>query len=66
MGCWILASDIDSNVLAQAKAGIYPLARVEICPGAPEGIFPEGKRCAARKAKVRDVLRRYIAYARSI
>jgi len=60
----ILASDIDSNVLAQAKAGIYPLARVENLPKARlKAFFQKGKDAQQGKARVRDVLRRYIAYA---
>ena len=59
----ILASDIDSNVLAQAKSGIYPLPRVENLPKARlKAFFQKGTGAQLGKARVRDVLRRYISY----
>lgn len=61
----ILASDIDSNVLAQAEAGIYPMARVEKLDRARlKAFFQKGKGSQAGKVRVGAELRRLIRYAR--
>lgn len=61
----ILASDIDSSVLAQAQRGIYPMARVEqLAKTRLKAFFHKGKGAQAGNVRVRDELRRYIRYAR--
>jgi len=60
----VLASDIDSNVLAHARAGIYPLARVEALPVQRlKGHFQKGRGRNQGKVRVRDDLRRYLSFA---
>lgn len=60
----ILASDIDSNVLAQARAGIYPLSRVENMPEARlKAFFHKGKGAQQGKVRVRDGIRQYLRFA---
>lgn len=61
----ILASDIDSNVLTQASAGIYPMSRVEGLPTARlKRYFQKGKGRQSGKARVRDVLRQPLRFSR--
>ena len=60
----ILASDIDSNVLAHARAGIYPLARVEgLSQARLPAFFQKGRARQQGKVRVRDVLRRLIRFS---
>jgi chemotaxis protein methyltransferase CheR len=59
----ILASDIDSNVLAQARSGIYPMARVEGLPSSRlKQFFQKGRGAQQGKARVREVLRSLIRF----
>ena len=59
----VLASDIDSNVLAQASAGIYPINRVESLPRARlKKFLQKGRGAQQGKARVRDNIRRYIRF----
>ena len=59
----ILASDIDSNVLAQAQAGIYPVNRVEgIAKQRLKQYFQKGRGGQQGRARVRDRLRQVIRY----
>jgi chemotaxis protein methyltransferase CheR len=59
----ILASDIDSKVLAQAEAGVYPINRVEgLSTQRLKRFFQKGRGSQAGKARVRDVLRARIDY----
>jgi chemotaxis protein methyltransferase CheR len=59
----ILASDIDSNVLAQAAAGIYPINRVEgLDDTRLKRFFQKGRGSQLGKARVRDQLRKSIEY----
>lgn len=60
----LLASDIDSNVLAQAQTGIYPVARVEgIGSTRLKAFFQKGRGSQQGKARVRDRLRQVISFA---
>ncbi len=61
----ILASDIDSNVLAQAESGVYPMARVEkLGRSRLKAFFQRGKGGQAGKVRVRDELRRQVRFER--
>lgn len=54
----LLASDIDSNVLAQARAGVYPLSRVEgLSRQRLKAFFQKGTGSNEGKARVRSTLR---------
>lgn len=54
----LLASDIDSNVLAQARAGVYPLSRVEgLSRQRLKAFFQKGTGNNEGKARVRSALR---------
>jgi chemotaxis protein methyltransferase CheR len=59
----ILATDLDSNILARAAASIYPLARVEPVPE-PERrrFFQAGKGEQSGQARVTDELRSLITF----
>lgn len=59
----ILASDVDTNVLAKAKAGLYPVAGLEKMP--PERVrrfFLKGSGSNAGMAKVRPELQAMITF----
>lgn len=59
----ILASDIDSNVLAQASAGIYPASRVENMPRERlRRFFQKGRGAQQGKARVRNDIRHYLRF----
>lgn len=59
----ILASDIDSNVLAQARSGVYPMARVEGLPSSRlKTAFQKGRGAQQGKARVREQLRRSVRF----
>ena len=59
----LLASDIDSNVLRQAQAGVYPLARVEgIAKARLKRFFQKGSGSNTGKARVRSELRRAMEF----
>lgn len=54
----ILASDIDSNVLAQASSGVYTMSRVEgLSQERLKAFFQKGKGMQTGKARVKQVLR---------
>ena len=59
----ILASDIDSNVVTHAQAGIYPGSRVDgVSRARLKSFFQKGRGTQQGKVRVRDVLRRPIRY----
>jgi chemotaxis protein methyltransferase CheR len=59
----ILASDIDSNVLAQAQAGVYAMSRVENLPARRlKAYFQRGRGAQAGKARVKDFLRERMSF----
>ncbi len=59
----IIASDIDSNVLAEASRGIYALSRLEsLSLSQKKQFFLRGKGSNEGKAKVNDSLRRLIQF----
>ena len=59
----ILASDIDTGVLATASQGIYPMERVEqLSAQRKQRFLLRGKGSQAGKVKVRDELRALIEY----
>lgn len=59
----LLATDIDSNVLAQAAAGIYPVSRLDGLPTSRlKRFFKKGKGAQQGKARVGDELRRKIQF----
>jgi chemotaxis protein methyltransferase CheR len=59
----VLASDIDSNVLRQASAGIYPLARVEgLSRDRLKRFLQKGRGAQLGKARMRDRLRRLVHF----
>ena len=59
----IIASDIDSNVLAEASRGVYSLDRIEALPlEQKKQFFLRGKGSNAGKVKVIDQLRRLIEF----
>jgi chemotaxis protein methyltransferase CheR len=53
----IIATDIDTNVLAKAKAGVYPMERVEkLAPDVLKRFFLKGSGANANNVKVRKEL----------
>ncbi len=59
----IIASDIDSKVLAKAKAGIYPLASISKIPNERQKqFFHKGKGANEGKVKVVDELRQMVQF----
>jgi chemotaxis protein methyltransferase CheR len=61
----ILASDIDTNVLATGQQGVYPLERVErLAPERLQHFFLRGAGAQAGYARVRPELQRLIAFER--
>ena len=61
----ILASDVDTNVLAKAERGVYPVETLEkLPPGFAERFFLKGKGSNAGFAKVRPELQQLIVFRR--
>lgn len=61
--CRILASDIDSNVLAKAAGGVYDMSRVENLPQRRlKSFFQKGRGEQAGKARVKPALRDLITF----
>ncbi len=59
----IIASDVDTNVLAKAEAGIYPMERVEkIPPEMLKRFFQKGAGAQAGLVRVRPELRALITF----
>lgn len=59
----IIASDIDSKVLAKAKAGVYPLASIAKIPlHRQKQFFHKGKEANEGKVKVVDELRNMVQF----
>jgi chemotaxis protein methyltransferase CheR len=57
------ATDIDSNVLAQAASGVYPMSRVEgMATSRLKRFFQKGRGAQQGKARVRDELRKRIRF----
>ena len=61
----IMASDIDSKVLAKAKAGVYPLASISKIPiERQKQFFHKGKGANEGKVKAVDELRQMVQFKR--
>jgi chemotaxis protein methyltransferase CheR len=61
----ILASDVDTNVLATAEAGVYTEDRIEkLDPERLKRFFKRGSGANAGKVRVRDELRKLITFRR--
>jgi chemotaxis protein methyltransferase CheR len=59
----ILASDIDSNVLAQARSGVYAMARVENLPRTRlKAFFQRGRGAQEGKVRVKPGLHRHVDF----
>jgi chemotaxis protein methyltransferase CheR len=59
----ILATDLDTNVLAKAEAGVYPLERVEkLSPDLVKRFFQKGTGAQAGYVRVRPELRNMITF----
>ncbi len=59
----ILASDIDSNVLAQASSGVYAMSRVDgLSSERLKAFFQKGKGMQVGKARVKQMLRERIDF----
>lgn len=59
----ILASDVDTNVLATAQAGVYTADRIEkLDPERVKRFFKRGSGANAGKVRVRDELRKLITF----
>jgi chemotaxis protein methyltransferase CheR len=59
----IVASDVDTNVLAKAEAGIYPAERIEkLAPDLVKRFFLKGTGAQAGMVKVRPELRAMITF----
>ncbi|HZV54222.1 MAG TPA: CheR family methyltransferase [Rhodocyclaceae bacterium] len=61
----IVASDIDTNVLATARAGVYTMDRVErMTPARLQRFFLKGKGAQTGHARVRPELQRLVTFTR--
>lgn len=61
----ILATDIDTNVLAKGRCGVYPLERVESLPEVmSKGFFKRGRGVHEGEVRVADKLREMISFKR--
>jgi chemotaxis protein methyltransferase CheR len=59
----ILATDIDSDVLAQGKSGIYDVNRIEDIPqNLKEGYFFQGRGNSSKSVKVHDKIKNIITF----
>lgn len=59
----IVASDVDTNVLAKAEAGVYPMERIEkLAPDLVKRFFLKGTGAQAGLVKVRPELRAMITF----
>lgn len=59
----ILATDIDSNVLAKGKGGVYDIARIEDIPqNLKEKYFLKGREESSQSVKVHDKLKELITF----
>lgn len=63
-GVKVYATDLNTQVLAQAEAGIYPLARIKALPSEWRGFFRKGIRDKTGYVQVKPEVRRLVQFFR--